>query len=293
MGFLFFSSRKPRVYHNAHCDLFMQIAGQVATIIEKGRLYQRLVEVTRLKDHFVGIVAHDLSSPISVIKGYLHVLRRAADGSACAAHDEVLGILDRTCESMIELIRHLLNINIIESGHLTLQHTRLSAASFLEESARAASLLSQRKSITVKLDLAPDLGEVWLDPDRMAQVMNNLFTNAIKFSHPGTEITLRARIVEGDLDITVIDQGLGIPPQDISHLFSSTMPRPRVRPTGGETSTGLGLEIVKSIVEAHGGQMHVVSEPGRGSEFGFRLTRGEPPVAESFVEYRGPDSAQR
>ena len=116
-----------------------------------------------------------------------------------------------------------------------------------------------------------------MDPDRIDQVMNNLINNAIKFSYPNTTITLRSCVQDQDVVISVQDQGQGIPAQEVDNLFTD-FGRTSVRPTAGEKSTGLGLSIVKRIVELHGGRIWVESTVGVGSIFTFTLPKTIPVV---------------
>ena len=112
-----------------------------------------------------------------------------------------------------------------------------------------------------------------MDPHRIDQVMNNLITNAIKFSYPNTTITLRARVLDQDVSISVQDQGQGIPAQEVYTLFTE-FGKTSVRSTAGEKSTGLGLAIAKRIVALHGGRIWAESQVGIGSIFTFTLPRG-------------------
>lgn len=266
IGFMFFSSRRAGTYEEAHVELFSEIAGQLALIVEKGRLYQRLVELNRVKDQFLGMAAHDLRSPISSIVGYLQVYREGLLGESAEARARVLDTVDRTCHSMLALIDDLLTVTAIESGRLELQPVRVPAAALLKEWLERAAILARRKSIAVEAEKDAELPAVVLDPRRMQQVVDNLVSNAIKFSHPDTRITIGARVEGTQFVVWVRDQGLGIPEKDMPRLFSSTQ-RPGVRPTAGESSTGFGLAIVKRIVEAHGGRIEVESKVGVGSTF--------------------------
>ncbi|HXE72292.1 MAG TPA: ATP-binding protein, partial [Candidatus Nitrosotenuis sp.] len=133
----------------------------------------------------------------------------------------------------------------------------------------------RRKNQEIRLEIPYPLARAVLDPERVAQVIDNLLSNAIKFSHPGTRITLRAAVREDLLEISVSDQGVGIPPEDMPRLFS-LVERPSVKPTAGEPSTGLGLAIVRRIVESHGGRVEARSEVGRGSTFTVLLPLAGP-----------------
>jgi len=270
IGFMFFSSMEPNTYRNIHVEIFQQIAGQLAVIVEKGRLYQELLELNKLKDKFLGIAAHDLRNPIGTVKGYLSILSDGFLGEVAAPQREVMEKMNRACEKMLALIDDLLDVSAIESGRLAIEPEDVDLREYLAEVYESSRLLGKAKSIEVKMELEDGLPEVRFDPKRIDQVINNLITNAIKFSYPGTTVTLRAGRADRELRITVADQGQGIPEDEIGKVFVE-FGRTSVRPTGGERSTGLGLAIVKRMVEAHGGRIWVESEVGKGSMFTFAL----------------------
>ncbi len=270
IGFMFFSSMTPGVYRDAHVELYLQIAGQLAMIVEKSRLYQQLVELNQLKNRFLGMAAHDLRNPIGVVKSHIGLFLQGYLGAIDASQRQVLERMNRACENMLNLINDLLDVSAIEAGHLELDLREVDLAAFLREAQAANAMLAKSKVIELVLDLAPDLPPVVMDPDRISQVINNLITNAIKYSFPQTTITLRARAMGQEVQIAVQDQGQGIPPAEIGKLFTE-FGRTSVKPTGGEKSTGLGLAIVKRMVEAHGGRIGVESQVGVGSTFAFTL----------------------
>jgi len=270
IGFVFFSSMEPNTYKNAHVELFLQLAGQLAVIVEKGRLYQRLIELNELKNKFLGIAAHDLRNPIGAIKGYLEIILDGVLGEVPESQREIMQRMDKICETMLDLVNNLLDVSAIESGQLQLKPREVNLAAYLRESHEFNSLLAKAKSIEMKLELEPALPRVVMDPNRINQVINNLVTNAIKFSHPKTTVTMRARVVGNEVEISVSDEGQGIPRAEISKIFTD-FGRTTVRPTAGEKSVGLGLAIVKRMVDAHGGRIWVESEVGVGSTFTFTL----------------------
>jgi len=136
-------------------------------------------------------------------------------------------------------------------------------------------MLARAKSIELCLEAAENLPVVVMDPQRISQVLNNLITNAIKFSHPETRIVLGAEATPSALRVWVRDEGQGIPAEDLPKLFRE-FGRASTRATQGEKSTGLGLAIVKRIVEAHGGRVGVESRVGEGSTFFFTLPLSGP-----------------
>ena len=270
IGFLFFSSRQAHAYQDAHVELFQEIAGQLALTLEKSRLYEQVVRLNELKNRFLGVAAHDLRSPITLIKGYADLFEDGALGALAPGQKRSIQIIQKHCDKMIAMVRDLLDVSAIEAGHLAMERQEIDLAAYLKESAQDSALLAQAKSIEFALEIPEDLPKVSIDPNRIDQVINNLVSNAIKFSMPKTRIVLRAVLLEGAVAISVADQGQGIPREEISKMFQY-FGRTSILPTAGEKSTGLGLAIAKRMVEAHGGKIKGESQPGKGSTFTFTL----------------------
>jgi signal transduction histidine kinase len=205
-----------------------------------------------------------------VVKSYVQLFLSDYLGEVPEPQREILLRMDRTCEAMLALINDLLDVSAIEAGQLELRYRVVDLAAYLQECHAANAVLAEAKSIELVLDLEPNLPLVTMDPDRINQVVNNLITNAVKFSYPNTVITLRAQAEDNTVAISVQDQGQGIPAKDLGKMFTE-FGRASVRPTAGEKSTGLGLAIVKRMVEAHGGRIWVESQVGVGSTFTFTL----------------------
>jgi len=270
IGFMFFSSMRPNAYKDVHIDIFLRIANSLSIIVEKSKLYQELGDLNQLKNKFIGIVAHDLRSPIAVIKGYIGLFLGDFLGDIPNKQREFLTNMDRVCENMLNLINDLLDISSIESGKLELEMKEVALEEYLREYYSFNSLLAKAKSIEFKLDIESDLHKVIIDPERINQVITNLVTNAIKFSFPGNSIVLRAKVVDNEVQISVQDEGQGIPEDQISRIFHE-FSDVRSKGTAGEKSTGLGLAIVKRIVSAHNGRVWVESKVDEGSTFTFSL----------------------
>lgn len=270
VGFIFFSSCNKNTYRDAHIELFQKIADQVSVIIEKSRLYQNLAALNEEKTKFLGIAAHDLRSPIGVIKSYTDILLAGLVGNLTDQQTNIIKTIENNCTRMLNLINDLLDISAIESGKLTLQKTTIEPSIFFANYAENAMRLAAVKSIHFTTFIAPQIPPIEFDPNRITQVLDNLVSNAIKFSSPGTTITLTVKATGKYLEIRVADQGQGIPAAEIPKLFKP-FSRTSVQPTGGEKSTGLGLAIVRRIVQAHGGKIRVKSQPGQGTEFIIHL----------------------
>lgn len=270
IGFLFFSSTSPNTYRDLHVGLFRQIAGQIALAIEKSRLYQELYNLNQLKNKFVSITAHDLRSPLGIFRGYLTLFLNGYVGEVPPNQRELLTRMNAKCIQMTRLIDETLDIGMIESGRIELCPADVNLNDFLRETVESNALLARAKSIALKLDAGPAPLTVRMDPDRIGQVLANLISNAIKFSHPETEITLSSAAGASEIVISVADQGQGIPENELPLLFSD-FGKTSTKPTAGERSTGLGLAIVKRIVEAHGGRVWAASRLAAGSTFSFSL----------------------
>lgn len=266
MGCLFFSSTEASTYRDAHVEIFQQIAGQLAMTLEKSRLYQDLLDLSELKDRFLGMAAHDLRQPLGTLKGLLGLMLHEHVGEVGPAQKQLLNRMDRSCGAMLELVETLLDVQAIEKGQLVLQEETSDLLSVVLGCVESHSALAEAKGISLEWELPEDLPVLEVDSTRICQVISNLVINALKFSHPGTRVLVSAEQRENEAAISVMDQGQGIPADELPRLFTD-FGRTSVRPTGGEPSTGLGLAIVKRIVDAHGGRIEVTSEVGKGSVF--------------------------
>lgn len=270
VGFMFFSSMRVETYRTVHVEVFQQIAGQLSMIVEKGRLYQQLVELNEVKNRFLGMAAHDLRSPLATLRGSAELIAGNCLGPVNAEQKEFLQMMQGSCNRMLALVNELLDVNAIESGRLELKLCPQDVDEWLAQCCHNDAVLAKSKSIEIGLDVPAGLPKVSMDAQRMHQVMNNLISNAIKFSHPNSKVTIGASSHGGQVEVWVSDQGQGIPEGEIDRLFHD-FTRTSVRPTAGEPSTGLGLAIVKRIIEAHGGRVWVESKVGLGSRFAFTL----------------------
>ena len=175
-----------------HTEIFKQIAGQLATIVEKGRLYQQLTELNALKSKFLGMAAHDLRNPLSGITGLLDLLLDGSFGPLTAEQNEMLVEARTASESMLASVNDLLDVTAVESGHVALQLEPEDITAILETCRKSNRMFASHKSIELKIEASPDLPNVRVDVDRIKQVVNNLISNAIKYSVAGTTVTIVA-----------------------------------------------------------------------------------------------------
>ncbi len=233
-------------------------------------------ELTRLNDEksaFLRMAAHDLRAPLSVITGYVDMVLHDTPAAAHRETVEYLEVVRRRAHQMADLIDSLLDVEQIEAGQGALRLAPLDAGGLIRDAARNFAPLAEQKGLTLRSEISHDLAQPLADPERIAQALNNLVSNALKFTPEGGSVTLRALQSDGEVALEVSDTGPGISERDQTHLFQRFFRTDEARQMR-IPGTGLGLSIVRAIVEQHGGRVYVRSQPGQGSTFGFTLPLG-------------------
>ena len=236
-------------------------------------------EIERMKDEFVATVSHELRTPVTSIKGFLEMLTDDLDASMGEEQRSYLQAAGRNAERMERLVSDLLDLSSLEAGRLAVEPALFDLRSAVNDvlSALQPDLEERTIDVTIEIPEVPT-PQAWGDQRRVEQVLTNLLSNAVKYSQPGARIeVVVASGDEGDdpsmLRVEVRDNGIGIPPEAIEHLFEKFY-RVDNSSTRSSTGTGLGLAISKALVELLGGRLWVESELGRGSTFSFTLPRG-------------------
>jgi signal transduction histidine kinase len=199
---------------------------------------------------------------------------RSYDLSA-SEQGEVLDDLVETSRKIVALSQEVCKVMALESGHMNLNYETTSVENIIQLVARRNESAAKIKSMGIMLEIPSDLPEVYLDVHKIEDVVDNLVNNAIKYSHNGGKIRIRAYKQDKEMVVEVSDNGLGLSEEDIKNAFQRGA-KLSARPTAGELSSGLGLWLVKRIVEEHKGRVWVRSSLGRGSTFAFQLPI-EPP----------------
>jgi signal transduction histidine kinase len=272
IGFVFFSSATPHAYSARHAELLSDMATELSLLVEYGRLHQ-FFETNKGYERFLRTALHDLRSPLSTIQGFLELAQTEPwYGELDENAREVFAVLLRNARYMAELVADLGTLHGQAGfGRARLALATVEVADFLASVVRPIEMAATRKGIRIDVERAKGGPARWVfDPTAIRQVLDNLLGNAVKFSHPGSLITLAVGCTPARLIVSVMDQGPGIPPHEVPQLFRE-FGRTSVLPTAGEASTGLGLFIAKRIVDAHGGEIGVTSEVGKGSTFSFWL----------------------
>jgi two-component system, OmpR family, sensor kinase len=236
---------------------------------ELARKNAELQRLNDLKNQFLGMAAHDLRNPLHGILSYSSFLLDELAGKLSTDQAEFLNAIHNQSQYMAHLVNDLLDVAAIESGKLQLDLQPTDLVQLAQTNLIRNRLIASRKGIMLNLDAGP-VPRLLLDAAKIEQVLDNLVTNAIKFSLPGSCVHISIRLEEQEALISVRDEGQGIPPAEMDNLFKPFQ-RTSVKSTGGEKSTGLGLLIVKRIIEGHGGRIQVESRPGEGSSFRVRL----------------------
>jgi signal transduction histidine kinase len=283
IGFIFFSSASANIYSKTHVATFNHVAEQLSIIVEKGRLVseiaaqkaaieqqnEELRHLSELKDSFLGMAAHDLRTPITVIQLAVGLMLDYGAPLSDEERTSFLRDIKRQSDHMLALLNDLLDVTEIEAGHLSLDRQPIDLADFLQDATAWHRKLAAPKGTQIILEDVP-AGRAQADALRLRQVVDNLISNAVKYSPPGSQVWVRAERTSDGWRIHVKDQGPGITPKDRQRLFQD-FARLSAKPTGGEKSTGLGLAITHRVVAAHDGQIGVDSEPGQGADFWFTL----------------------
>ncbi|BAY63759.1 multi-sensor hybrid histidine kinase [Calothrix brevissima NIES-22] len=300
--------QEKRIWKDSEAQLLQQIANQLAIAIQQASLFeqlqqelaerqqaetkltqanqqlafsnQELARATRLKDEFLANMSHELRTPLNAILGMTEGLQDAVFGTINAQQRKALQTIERSGSHLLELINDILDVAKIEAGQIELDCTSVSVASLCQSSLAFIKQQALQKRIHLEIKLQPKLPELLVDERRIRQVLINLLNNAVKFTPTGGQITLEVNKLtseiaasnteENFLQITVRDTGIGISAADMNKLFKpfiqidTALNRQYV-------GTGLGLALVKRIVELHGGRVGLTSQLGVGSCFTIEL----------------------
>lgn len=228
-----------------------------------------LRETCRLKDQYLSVATHELSSPLAAMKAYLEALLAHHDEPGFTQTGEFLQVLSRETDRLIRLVDRTLEISRLTAGGLP-QREALDFAALVAEMQPALQPALVGHRARLALSIAPGLGPVYADRDMLQQVLLNLIHNALKFSPEETTVTVSAVPLADGVQIEIRDQGYGIRPEEIGNVFEPYF-RSSDERVERQRGTGLGLSIVKSIVHQHGGTIGVESAPNRGTVFRFTI----------------------
>ena len=241
------------------------------------REHAELEKLERIRKDFVINVSHELRTPLASIQGYTETL---LDGALADPEHNVrfLAIIRQNAERLARLTADLITLSQVELKTRAFHFAYCDLGRLLADGVEAMRPLAARRSLTLSLEPVPAGAQAFCDPEALHQILGNLLDNAIKYTPEGGAVAVGARGLAESVEIYVRDTGIGIPAADLSRLFERfyRVDKARSREMGG---TGLGLAIVKHLVRAQGGDVHVSSQPGKGSVFSFTL-----PIHETVTE---------
>lgn len=222
----------------------------------------------RLRQEVMQMVSHDLRTPLSAVRSFLEMLESGIFGPLSQRGMELLAVADRSCQRMLALVKDLLDIERMESGMLSLEKSDCALNTVFEQAIQGVQAAADFGR--VRLIALPAKQHVYADRDRLAQILSNLLTNAIKFSPRDGEITLSAAEVPGFIEVRVADQGRGVP-AELQETIFERFKQVQLSDATEKGGSGLGLAICRALVELHGGTIRVESEADKGSTFIFTL----------------------
>ncbi len=253
-----------------HVQFAGRLAGHAAIAIENSRLYEQVQRANRAKTEFISFVAHELRTPMTSIRGYAEMLIKQMCGPLTPQQEQFVHTICNNVERMQIQVSDLQDVSRIETGQLFLEVRPTALTSALESALQATQGQVEARSQRLTLEVPENLPLVYADPARLTQILINLFSNAYKYTPEGGGIHLRAWLQDRYVHCAVSDTGIGISPEDQAKLFTKFF-RSDDSAVRDMPGTGLGLCIVKSLVELQGGGIEVESQLGQGTTFTFTV----------------------
>jgi signal transduction histidine kinase len=278
VGVLRALSYRPREFLAEEIDLLQQMSNGAAVALENARLLEQtrrqaeaLSQASKVKNEFLGFVSHELRTPINIIMGYSALMEGGFCGEANPEQAKVIEKIVVNSRALLGMIDQLLEATKIEAGAVKADLQQVSLSDFVDE-LRSVYTVPNHKNIELVWHYPADLPVVATDADKLRHVLSNLLGNAVKYTESGT-VSLSAvdRPAEGVVEFQVADTGIGIPPEELPHIFDMFSQVRGARARARSSGVGLGLHIVKKFTELLGGDISVTSEQGAGSSFTLKI----------------------
>jgi len=261
-------------------EFLMALASQGAAAIQNARAFRQLQELEQAKSRFIFAVAHELKSPVAAVQSQLTVLHGGYAGALNEKQQDLVARAVRRMARLQELLRDLLALGALKDRLPTHRKTELNLVAIVRRVAEVLQSEAEARGITLSLDLPDSPLTFPTTEEDMYRLLGNLLENAVKYTPSGGSVSLALRAGEARVTIVVSDTGIGIAPEAMPHIFDEFYRAPNVKELGTE-GTGLGLSVVKRIVELYQGQVDVKSEPGKGTTFTVSLPRDTGPAFEA------------
>ena len=260
-------STDDRPYTDGDLNLAISIGDRLTSALRNARLYSELQQAMRARDEVTSVVSHDLRNPVHTVLMASSLLLDTGDALDPPTRRKNLAVIHRSAESMSRLLEDLLDVARAEAGTFAIAVAPTDVGSILNSTLEQFRLQSVERGVELSSDISASLPYAPADAARVAQVLSNLFANALKFTPKGGVVRLSAAQVGSEIVVSVADNGVGIAPENVGQVFNRFWQANRASRAGA----GLGLAIAKSIVEAHGGRIWVESTEGKGTTFQFTL----------------------
>ena len=291
VGAMTLARREVQPFTSVEQALMQIIASQAAISIDNARLYaaqqrqvteiaaqkrevevanMQIAEISRLKSEFLANMSHELRTPLNAILGFSEILKDNLVDLTPEQRQECLENIHTSGKHLLELVNDVLDLSKIEAGRMELSYDKFGVLSAVKEVHNVIRSLSERRDIDLSIKVIPEDLMVRADKSKFKQVLYNLLSNAIKFTAQGGKVWVSGHAEGDDLVLTVGDTGVGIPAEHHARIFDEfyQLDSATTRQVEG---TGLGLSLTRRLVELHGGRIGLKSQPGKGSEFTFRL----------------------
>ena len=269
LGHLHLSGKSQGKFNEDDKAVLLQLAHMAAVALENTRLYEEVRESDRRKDEFLATLAHELRNPLAPLEQWPP---DPADGQAQGdPAEQARDMMERQLRQIVRLVDDLLDVSRISRGKIELKRERVELASVIRQAVEVCRPQSDCAGLDITLSLPPEPVYLYADSVRLTQVFSNLLNNACKYSGPSGPVRLTATTEGGNVVVSVADTGIGIPPAVLARVFDMffQVDNSLEKSQGG---LGIGLTLVKRLVEMHGGTVEAHSEgPGKGSEFVVRL----------------------
>ena len=298
VGFIFVGNEHPYTsVTEGDLEVLSILAGRLASAIENARLYmeiwkshqeleskvkertkelaranEELKRLDKMKSDFVSAVSHELRTPLTSIKGYASILMGEKLGKVTSEQKERLGKIDKHSTNLASLVSDLLDISRIESGKIGMEIRPLSVKELIGDIMDIITPQAESKGINLRTELGPSVTQIRADRSQIERVFINILSNAIKFTPSNGKVTIRMNATDDHIRTDIIDTGIGIAKEDLSMVFDEFY-RADNPINRAQRGSGLGLSLVKKIVEAHKGEIWATSEPNKGTTFSFTLPK--------------------
>ena len=251
-------------------QLLLALADYATIAVENARLYEKVRQADHAKSEFISLVAHELRTPMTSIRGYAEMLVQGMAGQLATQQEQFVHTILNNVERMQIVVSDLRDISRIETGRLLLEPKPTDLADALKDALQSTKEQIEAQSQQFTVEMAENLPPVYADPARLTQVLINLLSNAYKYTPDGERIHLKAWVQDGYMHCAMSDTGIGISPEDQAMLFTKFF-RSEDSAVREKPGTGLGLCIVKNLVELQGGEIKVKSQLGKGTTFAFTV----------------------